>query len=108
MRVFRLRESSFKEHCKKFFGRRVIHRSCGEQIRRALLASVNNSGIAISRDGSRSAPWAPSGAMAALSGCAHEHVYFGEHLKQIAEVADKICVIRAMTHGEADHDRGTH
>ena len=46
--------------------------------------------------------------MAALSGCAHEHVYFGEHLKQIAEVADKICVIRAMTHGEADHDRGTH
>jgi len=23
-------------------------------------------------------------------------------------VADKICVIRSMTHGEADHDRGTH
>jgi len=35
-------------------------------------------------------------------------VYFGELLKQTAEVADKICVVRAMTHGEADHDRGTH
>src|SRR5258707_3359247 len=49
MRVFRVREKSVKVHCKKFFGRRVIHRSCGEQIRRALLASVINSGIAISR-----------------------------------------------------------
>jgi hypothetical protein len=29
-------------------------------------------------------------------------------LKETAEVADKICVVRAMTHGEADHDRGTH
>jgi len=37
-----------------------------------------------------------------------EGVYFGEHLKQTAEIADKICVVRAMTHGEADHDRGTH
>jgi len=35
-------------------------------------------------------------------------VYFSEHLKQTAEIADKICVVRAMTHGEADHDRGTH
>ncbi len=37
-----------------------------------------------------------------------EGVYFGEHLKQTADIADKICVVRAMTHGEADHDRGTH
>src|SRR5580765_3608755 len=37
-----------------------------------------------------------------------EGVYFSEHLKKTAQVADKICVIRSMTHGEADHDRGTH
>src|SRR5438128_2095694 len=37
-----------------------------------------------------------------------EGVHFCEHLKKTAEVADKICVIRSMTHGEADHDRGTH
>src|SRR5882724_4357077 len=37
-----------------------------------------------------------------------EGVYFSECLKQTAGVADKICVVRAMTHGEADHDRGTH
>src|SRR6266700_1727261 len=37
-----------------------------------------------------------------------EGIYFSELLKQTAEVADKICVVRAMTHGEADHDRGTH
>jgi hypothetical protein len=35
-------------------------------------------------------------------------VYFSEHLKHTAEIADKICVIRSMTHGEADHNRGTH
>ena len=35
-------------------------------------------------------------------------VHFSENLKHTAEVADKLCVIRAMTHGEADHDRGTH
>jgi hypothetical protein len=35
-------------------------------------------------------------------------VYFSEALKKTAEVADKLCVIRSMTHGEADHDRGTH
>jgi hypothetical protein len=33
---------------------------------------------------------------------------FSEHLKQVAEVADKLTIIRSMTHGEADHDRGTH
>src|SRR3954463_1933450 len=37
-----------------------------------------------------------------------EGVHFSESLKQTAQVADKICVIRSMTHGEADHDRGTH
>ena len=37
-----------------------------------------------------------------------EGVYFAEQLKHTAEIADKICVVRAMTHGEADHGRGTH
>jgi hypothetical protein len=37
-----------------------------------------------------------------------EGVYFSELLKHTAGVADKICVVRSMTHGEADHDRGTH
>src|SRR5437588_3408028 len=35
-------------------------------------------------------------------------IYFSEQLKQTAQVADRICVVRSMTHGEADHDRGTH
>src|SRR5438309_3924620 len=35
-------------------------------------------------------------------------VYFSELMKETAQVADKICVVRSMTHGEADHDRGTH
>jgi hypothetical protein len=36
-------------HAKIFFARRrVIHRSCGEQTLRALLASMNNSGGTIS------------------------------------------------------------
>jgi len=35
-------------------------------------------------------------------------IYFSESLKHTAEVADRICVVRSMTHGEADHDRGTH
>src|SRR5216683_2479051 len=37
-----------------------------------------------------------------------EGIAFSESLKQTAQVADKLCVIRSMTHGEADHDRGTH
>lgn len=37
-----------------------------------------------------------------------EGVYFSELLKHSAGVADKLCVVRSMTHGEADHDRGTH
>jgi len=33
---------------------------------------------------------------------------FSEFLVQSAKVADKLCVIRSMTHGEAAHERGTH
>lgn len=33
---------------------------------------------------------------------------FCETLPQLASVADKLCVIRSMTHGEAAHERGTH
>ncbi|MDX1967689.1 MAG: DUF1501 domain-containing protein [Planctomycetaceae bacterium] len=33
---------------------------------------------------------------------------FGETLVKTAELADKLCVIRSMTHGEAAHERGTH
>ena len=35
-------------------------------------------------------------------------VHFSETMPQTAAVADKITVVRSMTHGEADHDRGTH
>ena len=35
-------------------------------------------------------------------------VQFAESLPKTAAIADKIAVIRSMTHGEADHDRGTH
>jgi hypothetical protein len=35
-------------------------------------------------------------------------IQFGENLKEIAKIADKITVIRSMTHGEAAHERGTH
>ena len=37
-----------------------------------------------------------------------EGVYFSEPLQKTAQVADRLCVVRAMTHGEADHARGTH
>jgi hypothetical protein len=33
---------------------------------------------------------------------------FGETLPKLASIADKIAVIRSMTHGEAAHERGTH
>src|SRR5678815_3311785 len=35
-------------------------------------------------------------------------VHFSEVMAHTAKVADKITVVRSMTHGEADHDRGTH
>ena len=35
-------------------------------------------------------------------------VQFSEMMKQTATVADKITVVRSMTHGEAAHERGTH
>jgi uncharacterized protein (DUF1501 family) len=35
-------------------------------------------------------------------------VFFSEHMKKTAEIADKITVCRSMTHGEAAHERGTH
>ena len=35
-------------------------------------------------------------------------VVFSELMSKTAEISDKICVVRSMTHGEADHDRGTH
>src|SRR5437667_5746245 len=48
-RVFLVMGNLAEVHAKNFLRRRVIHRSCGEQLLRALLASMNNSGIAISR-----------------------------------------------------------
>jgi len=37
-----------------------------------------------------------------------EGVMFNECMKETAKIADKITVARAMTHGEAAHERGTH
>ncbi|MBA2113287.1 DUF1501 domain-containing protein [Bremerella alba] len=34
--------------------------------------------------------------------------YFSETLPKTAQIADKLCVIRSMSHGEAAHERGTH
>lgn len=33
---------------------------------------------------------------------------FSETLPKLSQMADKLCVIRSMTHGEAAHERGTH
>ncbi len=33
---------------------------------------------------------------------------FSQNLRRTATIADKLCVIRSMTHGEAAHERGTH
>jgi hypothetical protein len=35
-------------------------------------------------------------------------VKFSQHLQRTAKIADKITVVRSMTHGEAAHERGTH
>jgi hypothetical protein len=37
-----------------------------------------------------------------------EGEYYSECMQETAGVADKICVIRSMSHGEAAHERGTH
>ncbi len=37
-----------------------------------------------------------------------EGEFFSQTLPQTAQIADKITVIRSMTHGEAAHERGTH
>lgn len=34
--------------------------------------------------------------------------YFSQYLDDTAKIADKLTVIRSMTHGEAAHERGTH
>jgi len=35
-------------------------------------------------------------------------VRFGQMFPQTAQIADKLCVINSMSHGEAAHERGTH
>ena len=35
-------------------------------------------------------------------------VRFSEYMKDTAQIADKITIVRSMTHGEAAHERGTH
>lgn len=35
-------------------------------------------------------------------------VLFGQHLSRTAQIADKLCIVRSMSHGEAAHERGTH
>ncbi len=35
-------------------------------------------------------------------------IQFGELMKETAKIADKITLIRSMSHGEAAHERGTH
>ena len=37
-----------------------------------------------------------------------EGIQFGELWKNTSQVADKLVVVRSMTHGEAAHERGTH
>lgn len=35
-------------------------------------------------------------------------IQFGEFMKETAKIADKVTIIRSMSHGEAAHERGTH
>jgi uncharacterized protein (DUF1501 family) len=53
------------------------------------------------------APVEYRGDMAAI-GTKLTGLQFNEKLARTAQVADKIAVIRSMTHGEAAHERGTH
>jgi hypothetical protein len=34
-------------------------------------------------------------------------IHFSEHFKKTAKIADKLTIVRSMTHGEAAHERGT-
>jgi hypothetical protein len=54
-------------------------------------------------------PYAPieyRGELGTVKTCTGE--VFSESLPKLATVADKLAVIRSMTHGEAAHERGTH
>jgi uncharacterized protein (DUF1501 family) len=55
-------------------------------------------------------PYAPSQYRGALGNIETKltGVRFGEHFKNLAQVADKLTICRSMTHGEAAHERGTH
>ncbi|MFM8702520.1 MAG: DUF1501 domain-containing protein, partial [Planctomycetia bacterium] len=53
------------------------------------------------------APVEYRGDMAAID-TALPGVRFNEQLARTAKIADKITVVRSMTHGEAAHERGTH
>ena len=35
-------------------------------------------------------------------------VFFSQHFRRLAQIADRMTVCRALTHGEAAHERGTH
>ncbi len=35
-------------------------------------------------------------------------VKFSQHMKETAKIADKLTIVRSMTHGESAHERGTH
>lgn len=55
-------------------------------------------------------PYAPSeyrGPFGAIS-TSVDGVQFGETFREMAKIANKVTVVRSMTHGEAAHERGTH
>lgn len=55
-------------------------------------------------------PYAPAeyrGPFGAI-GTSVDGVQFGETFKEMAKIANKVTVIRSMSHGEAAHERGTH
>ena len=55
-------------------------------------------------------PYAPSEYRGPFStiDTAIKGIKFSEHLKHTAKIADKMTILRAMAHGEAAHERGTH
>ncbi len=55
-------------------------------------------------------PYAPSEYRGPFSpiGTKITGVKFGPHLKQLAQVSDKVTILNSLTHGEAAHERGTH